>query len=186
VKRALFILGVVLLLAFIVIPGGAMAALTLKLNDSQKRVRRALRAAAVKYGLNPDYLDAIGHVEGPRWTLNARSTHPADEARGGAFGPTQITERTARGGGYTGPMQAFREDPELAAEWTARLLAAMHKSRPLVTLADYSAAWNAGKYDADKNNNDELEELHATHATRSSYLPKARLALAVVKVIPYT
>lgn len=170
----------------VVIPGGVVVGGKLivdKLTE-KGRVRKALREAAVMFGLYPDFVDAIGKVEGPNWTLNARSTDPRDEARGGSYGPTQISEKTARGHGYTGDMEEFRRDPELAARWTAIILRAAEDRRHLETLADYVAAWNAGRDDADRNDNGQLEELPATHHTRKNYLPAAIVALAYVQRNP--
>ncbi len=174
---------VVLVLVVLLAAGGAVV-VTSKLSESQKTVRRELRAAAFEAGLDPDFVDAIGYVEGPRWKLDARSTDPRDEARGGSFGPTQISEKTARAHGFTGSMEEFREDPATAAAWTATILLAAHRRRKLSTLADYVAAWNAGRDDADKNNDGELEELPAAHPTRAVYLPLAKRGLAYVQANP--
>jgi hypothetical protein len=79
--------------------------------------------------------------------------------------------------GYSGPMEEICADPELAAEWTARILDDSNKRKPLTTLADYCAAWNAGRDDADKNDDGQLEELPPEHSTRKLYLPRAIVAL---------
>jgi hypothetical protein len=172
---------VLLVVVLLAVAGGGAVVLTL--TAEQRKVRAALRAAAARYGLRPDYLDAIARVEN-LWRLAGTNMAGTDGARGGAWGPTQITERTARALGYAGPMSAFNSDPELAAEWTARILLDAHKRRPLATLADYVGAWNAGRDDADKNNDGQLEELPATHSTRAHYLPRAVAALALVKANP--
>lgn len=165
----------------VVVPGGAIVAL--KLTAEQRKVRRELRAAAARFGLAPEFLEAIARVENT-WKLAGTNLVGADGARGGAWGPTQITERTARALGYAGRMAAFNEDASLAAEWTGRILSDAHKRKALTTLADYVAAWNAGKDDADKNNDGDLEELPATHSTRRHYLPRAVAALKLVKENP--
>lgn len=179
-----WLLVVLLLVLLLVVPGGVvLTAVTLKLARDRAATRRALRDAATRYGLRPDYVDAIGWVES-RWDVAAVNMAGTDGARGGAHGVTQITERTARDHGYTGTMEALRKDAVLAADWTGRILSAAHKRRPLTTLADYAAAWNAGRDNADKNDNGQLEELPVTHSTRAHYLPRATAALAIVAAIP--
>jgi hypothetical protein len=173
----------VVVLVVLLAAGGSVTAWVVKWNEEKRKVRRALRDAAGRFGLVPEFLEAIAGVEN-RWSLSGTNLVGADGARGGAWGPTQITEKTARGHGYTGPMSAFNTDPALAAEWTGRILAASHKRKPLATLADYVAAWNAGRDDADKNDNGQLEELPETHSTRRDYLPRAYSALATVKANP--
>lgn len=170
---------VLVLVVLLVLAGGSGAWLVTRAEE-RRRVRVALRDAAERAGLEADFLDAIGMVES-RWRLAAVNQSGPDGARGGAWGPTQITERTARGHGYTGPMEAFTRDPELAALWTARILRASANRRPLLTLADYVAAWNAGKDDADRNDDGQLEELREDHPTRVDYLPKAVVALTYVR-----
>lgn len=142
-------------------------------------VRRALRSAAIKYGLRPDFLEAIGKVE-TDWQSNLVNQTGPDAKRGGAWGVTQITERTARAHKYEGPMAALLYDPELAAEWTARILSDAHPT----TLADYVAAWNAGRYDADRDDDNDLDELPQGHPTREHYLPRAVEALSYVQKHP--
>lgn len=177
---------VLLVLVVVFLPGGALVGVKVIRDraEERRRVRRALREEAVKHNLDPDYLEAIGKVEGPDWRLDARSTDPRDEARGGSFGPTQISAKTARAHGYAGDMEAFRRDPELAALWTARILRAAADRRPLDTLADYVAAWNAGRDDADRNNDGRLDELPPEHPTRKTYLPAAVAALEYVRENP--
>lgn len=116
--------------------GGSIVALL----PERARVRVALRSAAVRYGLNPDWLDVLGWHES-RWRLAAVNNAGGDGARGGAWGPTQITEKTARGFGYEGPMSDLTFDPDLAADLTARMIA----ERAPASLADLAAFWNAGR-----------------------------------------
>jgi hypothetical protein len=181
-RLALYVALVVLL-----VPGGILSGVWL-MNEAQKRraVRQALRKWAEMMNLDPDFIDAIGKVEGPNWNLGARSTDPRDEARGGSFGPTQISEKTARAHGYTGPMEALQRDPEVAAEWTARIMRAGVDANPagMNTLADYVAWWNAGKVNADRNDDDDLEEMRPGHPTRETYLPAAHAALDYVRSNP--
>lgn len=172
------------LLALVVLAsGGGAVSVAVKMTEERKRIRKALRAAAAKHGLVPDFVDALGYVES-RWRLDARSSDPRDEARGGSYGPTQISKKTAEGHGYRGDVEAFRRDVELAAEWTGRILAAAHRRKPLVTLADYVAAWNAGRDDADKDNDGDLDELAPEHPTRKHYLPAALAGLDLVRRSP--
>ncbi len=141
---------------------------------SKKRVRRALREAGVKQDVDPDILDALGYVES-RWRLSAVNMSGSDGARGGAWGPTQITERTARAHGYTGPMSAFTKDPDLAAYWTAKIMRA-RPGGPPERIEDASAWWNAGRRSA--------ASLDADHITRVDYIPKAIAALEKVRGSP--
>lgn len=164
----------VLALGLLVLSGGG-AIVALSVSERQKRVRRALRDAAQRHGLNPDVLEAIGYVE-TRWNPTLANMSGTDGARGGAHGPTQITERTAREHGYTGTMAALRtEDASLAAEWTARIMKARPGGGP-VTLEDAVAWWNAGRTS--------FAALGPTHVTRTDYAPKARTALAIVRASP--
>jgi soluble lytic murein transglycosylase-like protein len=161
-----------LALAVVALPGGAAVAVAVKLaNDERSRVRRALREAGVKQNVDPDILEAIGYVESG-WKLGARSTDPRDEARGGSWGPTQLSERTARAYGYRGEMAALQRDPDLAAEWTARIMRA-RPGGPPETVEDASAWWNAGRASA--------AQLGPSHETRTSYIPRALAALALVQ-----
>jgi hypothetical protein len=146
----------------------------------RSKAREALCAAATRHALVPEFVEAIGKVE-TNWVSNLVNQTGRDAKRGGAWGVTQITERTARAHGYTGPMEAFIADVELAAEWTGRILS---EAKDLTTLADYCAAWNAGRYDADKDNDGDLDELPAGHSTREHYLPRAIQALAFVQANP--
>lgn len=145
----------------------------------QQRVRAHLRDGAGRGGLEADFLEVIGYVES-QWRMNQRNLVGPDGARGGSYGPTQISQQTARDHGYTGSMEKFCEDPYLAATWTARILNDKRLQMPMVTLADYVAKWNAGRYDADKNNDGNLEELRPDHPTRK-YLEKAKQALEMIR-----
>lgn len=119
-------------------------------------VRGALRDAAIVHNLDPAWLDALGWVES-RWNLAAVNQAGADGARGGAWGPTQITARTARAWGYGGPMEDLTSDPTLAADLTAAMVAdgfaerggmLYHFGRP-TSLAQVGAVWNAGRLPGD-------------------------------------
>jgi hypothetical protein len=130
--------------------GGGIAAIALaahkqigdavaSFDTSKQAVRNALRNAAASYGLDPDWVDAIGKTESG-WKVGALNAEGPDAARGGAFGPTQITEETARAFGYEGDMNALRADPALAADWTCRIIAAGHCQ----SFEDLCAWWNGG------------------------------------------
>lgn len=168
----------VVLVLLVVLSGGGVAVLTVK--QKQQKVRRELRAAAERHGVDPDILDAIGYVES-RWTLGARSTDPRDEARGGSFGPTQISERTARAHGFDGDMKTLGADAWLSSEWTARIMA-KRPGGPPRSISDAAAWWNAGRSTfaavpaTDKHGN--------PHPTRTDYEPRARKALALVQNDP--
>lgn len=177
-------------LAVVLLPGGAIVAVAVsKLSESQRKVRRELRAAAERTigtdgrKVPPDVIDALGKVEGPNWKLGARSTHPADEALGGSYGPTQLSEATARANGFDGSMTTLGADAWLSAEWTARSLVAGARNaqgqvlaRTPQTMEDASAWWNAGRQSA--------AQLGPSHVTRTKYIPAALAALDFVKENP--
>lgn len=148
--------------------------------EEERAIRKAFLKWAVIGNLDPDFMQVIPKVE-TGYRLNSVNKKGRDGDRGGAWGASQITEKTARALGYTGKMEAFLTDAELCAQWTAKILNDHRKRKPLDTLADYIAAWNAGKDNADANNNNELEELGDKHQTRTDYLPKAKAALAYVQ-----
>lgn len=167
---------VVAVVAVIVLPAGVVIggkAIVDKLTE-KGRVRRALREAGAMFDVDPDILDAIGYVES-RWTMGARNLTGTDGARGGAWGPTQITERTARAHGYTGDVAAFTRDAALAAEWTARIMR-NRPGGPPVTIQDAAAWWNAGRTYA--------AQLGPSHVTVTTYIPRAVAALDMVQTEP--
>jgi soluble lytic murein transglycosylase-like protein len=153
--------------------------LVIPFDSSKRAVRQALRRWAGIFGLEPDWVDAIAKVES-EYVLDSFNGSGNDALRGGAHGPTQITEKTARAHGYTGDMIEFRRDPELAAQWTCLIIAAS-------TPRDFSeivAVWNAGRYDSDKNDNDWLDAGEAPASTVETYWPRAQRALTYVKENP--
>lgn len=160
-----------LLLAGIAAVGAFMALVYVP----RSRVRRALRDAAARYGIPPEWMEAIGYVES-RWRPDSVNMSGADGARGGSWGPTQISERTARAHGYTGSMEALLSDPELAADLTGQILAA---STP-ANFAEAVAAWNAGRYNADRDQDAELDPGEAPRITVEEYWPRAVAALEMV------
>jgi soluble lytic murein transglycosylase-like protein len=154
----------------------------------KRTLRAALEAAAERQGIPPTWLVALGETESGL-DAGAVNLTGGDLARGGSWGPTQISARTARAFGYTGPMQAL-SDPELAADLTARMVAegfAEKSTRPAdpesppftierygtpASFEDLLAVWNAGKPYA---------QLPAGGSTRQTYIPRALAALAAIE-----
>lgn len=132
---------------------------------TRRKVADALWRAFEGAGLPGAWGEAIGRVESGL-SMAARNLSGTDGARGGAWGPTQITEKTARAYGYTGPMDALNRDLDLAASLSAKIAAA---GRPM-TIQDLGAWWNAGKRTFDA--------LPADHVTRTSYVPRLLAALS--------
>jgi soluble lytic murein transglycosylase-like protein len=141
-------------------------------DDEAKSIRRAARAAAQSYGVDPDLVEAVGWVES-RWRLDAVNDTGADAARGGSWGPFQLSEKTARSYGYAGAMTAFTEDANLAASWCALILS-KRPGGPPATVEEAAAWWNAGRSTATN-----LPEL-----TADTYIPQMRRALAVAQATP--
>ncbi len=166
---------VVVLLVFL----GSSAVVIESAMSERDRIRRALRDASASYGLDPDYLDAICYVES-RWRMNVTNMSGNDGGRGGAWGPTQITETTARAFGYAGDMAALLSDPDLAASLSAQILSAGNPA----DFAEAVAVWNAGRYGADRNGNGILDPGEAPASTVNTYWPAALEALAVVQSTP--
>lgn len=159
--------------AIVVIPGGA-AVVLVNMNEEQRRVRVAARNAALAYGLKPEILEAIGYVES-RWRMSAVNKSGADGARGGSWGPFQLSEQTARSYGYRDPMELLTTDADVAAAWAAKILAARPGGAP-TTVEDAAAWWNAGRTS--------YAGLGPSHVTRTDYVPKALAALEVVRGSP--
>lgn len=157
--EALALVAAVLLAAFV---GWGTVELVTREGMAEK-----LRAAGERYGLPGSWLVAIGWVES---RLNPAAVNGAspDGARGGAWGATQITLRTAQAYGYTGTGEELAADPDLQAELTAKILAAGNPS----TLADAGAWWNAGKKTA--------SALPAGHVTLTTYIPRLESAIELV------
>lgn len=85
-------------------------------------VRYAFRRQFLAHGLPPAWGEALALTEsnaGPATNLTG-----GDLARGGSYGPSQISRQTARAWGYAGRMEALNEDPWLAAELTAAMVEA--------------------------------------------------------------
>ncbi len=147
---------------------------------SRRKVREALRAAASRHGLEPDWLDTIGWVES-RWRLSATNLRGTDGARGGSWGPTMVSARTARAWGYDGDMARFTTDLDFAADFSAQLLEAgfgdpggrgqfQRYGKP-ASLEQAVAVWNAG-----------VPELRqAPERTRDEYWPEASAARSKIQ-----
>lgn len=173
-------LGLLGLLAWVLLFGGretalgplALAGGAVALLPERDRVRQALRAAGERYGLPPEWPEAVGWVES-RWRLDA----VGDD--GESVGPTQIRRATLRRNGYDGDPDLLRQDADLAAEWTARLMVAgarnaeggVLRETPR-TAEDLAAWWNAGRQ--------HFADLPEDHVTRADYAPKLASALGEI------
>jgi hypothetical protein len=163
VKRAHWI-ALAVVAGLVLLGGGSVAYVAIE----RRRMAELLREAFRKAGLPPAWGEALGMVES---NLNSIATNKtgADLKRGGAYGPTQITEKTARAYGFKGSMDELLQNPALAAEWTARIAAA---GKPK-TIDDLGAWWNAGRVS--------FALLDPSHVTRTIYVPRLRAALAKVQ-----
>jgi hypothetical protein len=151
----------------------------------RRDARAALEAAADRYGLPREWLVALGETETRLDPSQVNRTGP-DGERGGSWGVTQISARTARAFGYPGPMEDLL-DPVAAAELSAQMIAAGFAERssnpadpeagpfrPVnfgmpQTFEDMLAVWNAGRRYAD---------LPADGSTLVDYIPRAQGYLA--------
>jgi hypothetical protein len=178
-KRGGGLLWIVVLLVLLAGGGTVAVKKVVQLTEERRKVRDALRAAGARYAAAgklsaeaPDWIEAIGRVETGLRLGRVNRSGP-DGARGGSWGPTQISEKTARAHGYLGAMEAINSDASVAAEWTARILAAAHPRN----FAEAVAAWNAGRYGADKDRDGVLDPGEAPEITVTDYWPKALAAL---------
>lgn len=150
--------------------------------------REALTLAANRYGLDPDWLVALGVTE-TDLDPSATNLSGPDGARGGSYGVTQISRQTARAFGYLDPMENLL-DPDTAAELTARMIVVgfaerggsmdgdqyipnpNHQSTFYYgaprSFLDMLAIWNAGRPWA---------ELPAGGSTLTDYIPRGEAAL---------
>jgi hypothetical protein len=175
----------------LLILAGAAAALAWWIvnRGKQNTAREALTIAADRYGIPPAWLVALGVTETGLDNTAVNDTGP-DHDRGGSWAVTQISARTARAFGYTGPMAALTEDVNLAAEITAQMVSAgfaersSNKAAPETgpfkpvyygmpqTFEDMLAIWNAGRLYS------ELDPGNAAHAgTLARYIPRGQSAL---------
>lgn len=133
----------------------------------REKAKKLLGDAFAKVGLPREWGIAIGMVETNLKSNLTNMTGP-DLARGGAYGLTQITEKTARAHGYLGKMSALLEKPELAAELSAKIAAAGSPK----SIEDLGAWWNAGRKTA--------SALAPGHVTLEKYIPRLKDALGKV------
>ncbi len=175
---------VVLFAAVVLVAGVELVILRPK-----RTLREALEAAAERQGLPPTWLLALAETES-HTVLDSVNRTGGDLQRGGSFGPTQISARTARAFGYTGPMEDLTQNAELAADLTARMVAegfAERSSKPAApesgpftvrrygtpaSFEDMLAVWNAGR---------PYGELPAGGSTLAEYIPRALDALAEIE-----
>lgn len=130
----------------------------LNLNADQKKFADALAAAFTARGMNPRWGVALGLQETRLRPLINKSG--PDGARGGSFGPTQISMKTARAFGFNDPMETLL-DPVAAANLTADLVQNGFAERTVggvsqvfyygipQTPEQMAAVWNAGRLDTD-------------------------------------
>jgi len=155
-------------------------------------VREALRLRARLAGVSEDWLEALGETETKLGAFGLVNNSGTDAVRGGSWGPTQISARTARAWGYDGPMEALTTDMDLAARLTAEMVAAGFaeltatatlraepdapyrpvRYGPPATFHDLIAVWNTGRPWA---------QLPEGHRTRVEYEPRASAALAAIE-----
>ncbi len=156
--------------------GAATVAYVMDNRSKQDKLRSTLRTAAEVQGVDPDIVDALGYVE-TRWRALSTNTTGPDGLRGGSFGPTQISMKTALAYGYTGsPEDLQAADGATAAYWTCVILAARPGGcGPGTDIADAAAWWNAGKARA---------ALVPASSTAQGYMLLASAALAKVRGSP--
>lgn len=124
----------------------------------KRGVAQLLRDAFRGRGLDPDWGEALGRQESDLKADAVNLTGP-DGARGGSWGPTQISAQTARAWGYQGPMERLTTDTAFAAQLTADMVAAGFSERggqtyfygPPDSLEQLGAVWNAGRAYDDPN-----------------------------------
>ena len=149
---------------------GYLPASGLDFTMNRNDVRIALRNQAVASGYDPDWFDAIALHES-NWNMGALNRSGYDGSLyGGAYGPMQMTAKTAQALGFD-PTR-FLTDPAYAAQAAA-------KNFDDVKPADFHEAcsyWNAGT----KNYN----SLPATNSFVTDYWPKVQTALEFVQSNP--
>ena len=164
-------------LALVVVLGsGGAAAVAYVMDDRSKRdkLRGTLRTAAEVAGVDPDLVDAIAKIESD-YNPGAKNEKGPDAARGGSYGPTQISMKTALAHGPATPADLMAPDGGAAAYYTAAILAA-RPGGPPTNPDDAAAWWNAGRIN--------FTDLPTTNSARTTYAPRLRAALAWVKANP--
>jgi hypothetical protein len=148
-RKTWIVLG--MLLALIILGGVGMVAY------SREETRRKIRRAFLNAGLDPLWGSALARQES-NLINTARVLTGTDGGRGGAWGPLQITLKTARGWGFTGDPELLH-DPEVAAALAVKAI----KDARITTLEDLGSFWNAGQR--------WFSKLPADHVTRVKYVP---------------
>lgn len=180
---------VLVIVAVLALGGGAYL---VNRSTTRATVREALRLRARLAGVSEDWLEALGETETKLGAAGLVNDTGNDAVRGGSYGPTQISARTARAWGYDGPMQALAEDMDLAAKLTADMVAAgfaeltptsVLRSNPDApyrpvrygppsTFEDMLSVWNAGRPAA---------QLGAASDTLLKYIPRGQGYLASIE-----
>lgn len=133
--------------------------------DQRLTFLRPIIAQAFSHvGLPPTLGLALARQESD-FRVDAVATHPADIARGGAYGALQMTLKTARGLGYQGPPEGLLDATE-NARWAAELCAqnAKRTKAPIGSqdwVYDLAAMYNSGRPFA-----------KAPEVTRKDYAPR--------------
>lgn len=182
-SRRAWVALVVVVLAVLMLPGGAMLALVIKrISEDQRKVRLAFRAAARRWKWSEQLADALTLHES-RWRALAVNNTGGDKKRGGAYGASQMTEQTLRSAGADDATLARIKAGDLTtqAEWTMRLLSSRPGGFPS-SVEDLSAWWNAGRTTWAAV--PELGKDGKPHRTRVEYLPRIQAALAFVQQNP--
>ena len=133
----------------------------------RSKAKELLGDAFERVGLPREWGIALGLTES-NLDPDALNNLGPDAARGGAWGLTQITEKTARAYGYTGSMADLLKRPDVAADLSAKIAAAGN----VKTIEDLGAWWNAGRRTASL--------LPAGHVTLTTYIPRLKAKLAEV------
>jgi hypothetical protein len=176
--------------------GGATGAVVTMVNDRKLALRLELRRQAEAQGQDPDIVDAIAYVES-HWDPSAKNLTGPDGARGGSYGPTQLSQKTARIIGYTGDMlDLCAPDGVLAGYWTAVYLSQRPGGGcpPGTAIEDAATWWNAGlgpdgrpryaTFDSLPMMVTKADGSKAPHPTRAVYAPAAIDALVMVQEDP--
>lgn len=159
-----------LIIALALVALFAGGAVVKTIEDEKDLVRRTFADWAGRAGIDSDLVLAIVEVES-RARLDVVNLSGRDGARGGSYGPTQISAKTAKAFGFTGDPMDFTRDANLAAEWTMKILRARPGGPPTNT-NDAAAWWNGGATT--------LERLAPTNTARTDYAPKLAAAYAAI------
>lgn len=129
---------------------------------SRAQLEQLVKDAAARAGVPAGVMEAIVDIESS-WNPSASNRTGGDEARGGAFGLTQLTLKTAQAfDGRVTPADLL--DPEKHLVIAAKLMA--DNARRSRDPKDLASMWNSGKV-FDK----------APEVTREKYVPRFLAAL---------